>query len=289
MRVLKIENYIQGELSLHIFQEDIINSHIDLHTHEFAEIIYVTSGECIQTIDGFAYHLKRGDMLFINRGSTHEFIPVNPFSYYNICFSPEIIIKRVIDRHNAIELLSLSSLESLQSTDALPLSRFSFRGEERQWLEALLQDMHMEYMSDQSERNAILESYMTILIAKILRKIHCSISETQKELSGVWRAISEFIDENLNQKISLEDLAQQCFYNPSYFSRTFKQKFGLSPIEYIARERSKMAASLLTTTTLSMDAIAEKCGYGDKSSLYRAFEKNYGCSPSDYRKEHNKK
>ena len=91
------------------------------------------------------------------------------------------------------------------------------------------------------------------------------------------------------EKISLEDLAQKCFYNPSYFSRTFKQKFGLSPIEYITRERAKMAAGLLTNTTLSMDAIAEKCGYGDKSSLYRAFEKNYGCSPTDYRKQHNAK
>ena len=289
MRILKVENYIQGELSLHIFQETIVNSHIDLHTHEFAEIIYVTSGECIQTLDGFSYHLKRGDMVFINRGSTHEFIPVNPFTYYNICFSPEIIIQRVIHRHNAIELLSLSSLEALQSTDALPMNRFSFRGEERQWIETLLQDMHIEYISDQSERNAILESYMTILVAKILRKIHCSISETQEELSGVWRAIAEFIDENLDQKISLEDLAQKCFYNPSYFSRTFKQKFGLSPIEYITRERAKMAAGLLTNTTLSMDAIAEKCGYGDKSSLYRAFEKNYGCSPTDYRKQHNAK
>jgi two-component system response regulator YesN len=145
--------------------------------------------------------------------------------------------------------------------------------------------MHSEYTSNKSERSAVLESYMTIIIAKILRKAHVSPSVDREEFSDVWRALSEFIDENLNQKLSLENLAQKCFYNPSYFSRAFKQKFGYSPIEYIARERSRKAAALLTdNSNFSMEEIAEKCGFGDKSSLYRSFEKFYGCSPSEYRK-----
>jgi AraC-like DNA-binding protein len=45
-----------------------------------------------------------------------------------------------------------------------------------------------------------------------------------------------------------------------------------------------MATALLANPSLSMEEIAERCGFGDKSSLYRAFEKHYGCSPSEYRK-----
>lgn len=283
MKVYKVENYIQGELSLHMFAEEVTNHTIPPHTHEFTEIIYVTSGECIQTINKISYTARRGDMFFINRGSTHSFSPNNTFTYYNICFSPETVVKRVIDRQNAFDLLSLSALEEIQSEGA-PMGRFSFEGDERLWIEYLLRDMHSEYVADRSERNAILESYMTILIAKILRKAHLSTSAEREEFSGVWRALSEFIDENLNQKLTLEDLAQKCFYNPSYFSRTFKQKFGMSPVEYITKERANMAATLLSNPSLSMEDISERCGFGDKSSLYRAFEKHYGCSPSEYRK-----
>ena len=283
MKVYKVENYIQGELSLHMFAEEVTNHTIPPHTHEFTEIIYVTGGECIQRINKTSYTARRGDMFFINRGSTHSFSPNNSFTYYNICFSPETVVKRVIDRQNAFDLLSLSALEEIQSEGA-PMGRFSFEGDERLWIEYLLRDMHSEYVADRSERNAILESYMTILIAKILRKAHLSTSAEREEFSGVWRALSEFIDENLNQKLTLEDLAQKCFYNPSYFSRTFKQKFGMSPVEYITKERANMAATLLSNPSLSMEEISERCGFGDKSSLYRAFEKHYGCSPSEYRK-----
>ncbi len=283
MRVYQLKNYIQGELSLHIFEEEVEGHSIDLHKHEFAEIIYITNGECIQHINGATYPSRRGDLFFINRGSTHAFSPVNSFNYYNICFSPETVVKRIIDRQNATDLISLSALEEIQS-ETMNVCRFTFEGEERQWIEALLRDMHKEYTADKSERNAILESYMTILLAKILRKVHATHSNERKEVGDVWRALSEFIDENLDQKLTLEDLAQKCFYNPSYFSRTFKQKFGVSPVEYITKERVAMAASLLSSTQFSMDEIAERCGFGDKSSLYRAFEKYYGCSPSEYRK-----
>ncbi|MBP3423344.1 MAG: AraC family transcriptional regulator [Clostridia bacterium] len=286
MRVYKVEKYIQGELSFHIFEDEVTDFSIPLHTHEFTEIVYITSGECLQTINGISYPARRGDLFFINRNSTHTFSPINYFSYYNICFSPETVVKRIIDRQNALDLISLSSLEEIQS-ESMPMGRFTFEGNERQWIESLLHDMHKEYTTNQSERNAILESYMTILIAKILRKANTSNSSKRQEFSGVWRALSDFINENLAQKLTLEDLAQQCFYNPSYFSRAFKQKFGVSPMEYITRERVSIAASLLLSSpTLSMEEIAERCGFGDKSSLYRAFEKVYGCSPSEYRKTH---
>ncbi len=284
MRIYKLENYIQGELSFHIFDEKCLNTSVPTHRHEFAEIVYVVEGTATQTINGISYTARRGDLFFMNRNCTHSFSASEQYTYYNVCFSPETIVKRIIDRDNALDLLSLASLEEIQS-EQTPIGRFTFEGNERILIEQILSDMHKEYKSNNSERNAILESYMTILIAKILRKTHSSHATERKELSDIWRSLSEFIDENLSQKLSLENLAQKCFYNPSYFSRAFKQKFGCSPVEYIARERSNKAAELLRlNSSLSMEEIAEECGFGDKSSLYRSFEKFYGCTPTEYRK-----
>lgn len=287
MEIFKTANNIESDLSLKIFTENFGHRQYPVHVHEFVEILYITDGECQQTVNNLTYTARRGDLIFINKGSTHAFGSSGSYTYYNICFAPETVIQRVIDRENALDLLSLTALEEIQSEDA-PIGRLTFEGEERQWIEYLLKDMLAEYEAHLPERTAILESYMTVLIAKILRKAHVSPSTKGVAFDGVWRALSEFIDENLTQKMTLEDLAQKCFYSPSYFSRIFKQKFGITLVDYLAKERAHLAADLLTSTTLSMEAIAEKCGFGNKSGLYRAFEKTYGCSPSEYRKNEKK-
>ena len=289
MEICTVENFISKELSFHIFEEErnctLNNPYFHwTHSHEFAEIVYIASGSCTQTINDVSYTARRGDMFFMNSQCTHSYSVSKSCKIIVLCFSPETLLKRIIDKRNASYFLSLPFLTEIQS-ESTPIGKFSFVGEERMWIETLLKATLAEYTSREPERIAVLESYMTILIVNILRKVHSQNLSRNKEVAEVWNALTEFIDENLNQKLSLEDLAQKFFYNPSYFSRAFKQKFECSPIEYIARERSRRAAELLASNPqMTMDKIAEECGFGDKSSLYRSFEKFYGCSPSEYKK-----
>ena len=289
MEICTVENFISKELSFHIFQEDL-DCTIDkpyfhnTHTHEFTEIVYILSGSCTHTINDVSYTARRGDMFLMNSQCRHSYSSSHAYKMIVLCFSPEVLLKRITDKKNASYFLSLSFLTEIQS-ESTPIGKFSFVGEERVWIENLLKATLAEYRLKEPERVAVLESYMTILIVNILRKVHSQNLSKNKEVTEVWKALTEFIDENLNQKLSLEDLAQNFFYNPSYFSRAFKQKFECSPVEYIARERSRKAAELLAANPqVTMDKIAEECGFGDKSSLYRAFEKFYGCSPSEYKK-----
>ncbi len=289
MEICTVENFISKELSFHIFEEERDCSLSEpyfhwTHRHEFAEIVYIASGSCTHTINDVSYTARRGDMFFMNSQCLHSYSSSHAFKIIVLCFSPEVLLKRIIDKKNASYFLSLSFLTEIQS-ESTPIGKFSFVGEERIWIENLLKATFAEYNTQEAERLAVLESYMTILIVNILRKVHSQNLSKNKEVNEVWKALTEFIDENLNQKLSLEDLAQKVFYNPSYFSRAFKQKFGCSPIEYIARERSRKAAELLATNPqITMDKIVEECGFGDKSSLYRSFEKFYGCSPSEYKR-----
>ena len=115
-------------------------------------------------------------------------------------------------------------------------------------------------------------------------------SATSQHVKGeaadkVWRELFEYIGENLDKRLTLSELSKKCFYNPSYFSRTFKEKFGITLADYLQSERAEAAARLLKETDLPTQAVAEKCGFSDKSSLYRAFVKIYGVTPSEYRKK----
>ena len=100
----------------------------------------------------------------------------------------------------------------------------------------------------------------------------------------MWQELSDYIEKNLDKKITLDDLAKKCFYNPSYFSRIFKERYGTTLVDHITKERVRAAQKLLSDSGLSSERIAEKCGFGDRTSLYRAFTRVYGMSPAEYRK-----
>ncbi len=280
MIVYKNEDYIKDGLSLGIFKSECCEP-IPPHTHEFIEIVYILGGSATQNINGKKYESSRGDMLFMNYGSTHSFIPSEKFEYYNICFAPEIIGKRIINRENAFDLLSLTAFDEISGGKNEGVIRFV--GEERHLIELLVSDMQHEYSQNMRARRAVLESYMNILISKILRKMHPQENWKNKS-EKMWRELSEYIDKNLDKRLTLPDLAKKCFYNPSYFSRVFKERFDIPLAEYISRERAALAAKLLRESELGISDIAERCGYGDKSAFYRAFTKFYGITPAQYRK-----
>ena len=100
-----------------------------------------------------------------------------------------------------------------------------------------------------------------------------------------WDKVVEYIEDNLNDELSLSIIAHRYFYNPSYFSRIFKERFNMNVSYFITYKRIEKTKHLLQTTDMTVDTIASEVGYKCRSSLYRAFFKLEGVSISDYRKK----
>ena len=249
------------------------------HVHDFIEIIYVLEGKSRQYIDDQTYDVSHGDLLFINYGSTHAFEASQDYVYVNICFSPEVMSDGMITAENAFSLLSLTSFNEIcnESTG----SKMTFFGNERREVEDILLAMERESKEKQSSWTRVMENYLNILITKMLRKIEVTLKE--QEVGDVWHALSDYIDSNLDAELTLATLAQKCFYNPSYFSRIFKEKFKMPLVEYVTRKRLDHAVRLLCESELSIDEISERVGFSDRSGFYRAFSKYLGGTPSEYR------
>lgn len=278
MYVYKTEDLIEQGKSLHIFFSSS-RGVATPHTHDFIELVYVRSGEAEQYVDGNSYRVSHGDVIFLNYGCCHAFEPIDQFSYINICFSPETVGDAIITRENAFSLLSLTAFHEICG-DASG-GKLSFVGAERTEIENILDAMLNEYREKKPSWHTVLESYLNILITKMLRRVELGM---EKEVLGeTWRRLAEYIDENPDADLTLPALAKQCFYNPSYFSRVFKEKFKMSPVEYVTRKRLEHAVEMLSTTDLSVDEIGLRAGFSDRSSFYRAFSKYLGGKPSDYR------
>jgi AraC-like DNA-binding protein len=92
-----------------------------------------------------------------------------------------------------------------------------------------------------------------------------------------------YIFANIDKKISLSEAAKLSYMSESTFSRTFKFASGLNFSEMIRKLRIEHGCKLLTSTELSVAAIAKDCGYTNLSNFNRQFLKEMGTTPREFR------
>lgn len=253
---------------------------VENHTHDFIEVVYVMSGNGRQLVDGKSYNVERGSLLFINYGQTHAFVSDKEMSFCEILIESEAISDKIINSENAFEILSLTAFEDFRNADvSSPFVEFS--GAERARIENIIEQMLWEYEKKESGAGTVLRGYLTVLLAYIFRRMLPGISD----YGAVPPHIIEYIGEHLQERLSLEMLAKKCFYSPKYFSRVFKECYGITVTDYIREKRIDEGRRLLTQTQLPVEEISEIVGYGEPVSFYKYFKKICGVTPTEYRKK----
>ena len=96
--------------------------------------------------------------------------------------------------------------------------------------------------------------------------------------------VKEYIAENLNENLTIKDLAESVNMSSSHFSRVFKQQTGFSPYDYILISRINRAKYLLQTTNLTIASVAYEVGFNSESNFIYYFTENEGISPGKFRK-----
>jgi AraC family transcriptional regulator len=98
------------------------------------------------------------------------------------------------------------------------------------------------------------------------------------------RVVSSFIEENLSTTIPLAKLAELARLSPFYFSRAFKESFGLPPHRYHISRRIERAKALLAKQATSITEIGLTLGFSETSSFTATFRKMTGHTPTAYRR-----
>lgn len=128
-----------------------------------------------------------------------------------------------------------------------------------------------------------IESLATVLSAHLLRH-YCTRKQSIEKDSGglpkykLKQAIA-FINEHLNENLSLAVLAQELGISQYYFCRLFKQSTGYSPHQYLIQQRVERAKELLSQRKLTIAEIAETVGFYDQSRLTRYLKRLTGLTP----------
>jgi len=94
----------------------------------------------------------------------------------------------------------------------------------------------------------------------------------------------EWIESNLNKKLTIDTMANQCAMSPRNFSRAFKEDMSISPMNYIRIRRLERARLLLEDSDVSISMIARKVGFISSDQFSRSFQAACHTSPRDYRR-----
>lgn len=255
-------------LTLHriVKQKKGRNEYIPLHSHTYFHCIYGLSGEA--TIQIQEDYIKAGKGMFVCLcpGTPHAIFGIDNFQSFDIKFSCSDRLAQLLS-----ELPACSVLNPFE--------------------DVILKDIFHEAIRGDCFAEEIINSQMTGLVYRLIRKEHNSrqsggdilpsAAADDKASCYRLRPAIQYIENHLDEELSVSALASQCGYNISYFSTVFRNTYGLSPRNYINSQKISKAKDLLLTTDYSITQISGLLGL-QLHTFSRMFKNSVGISPLQY-------
>ena len=95
--------------------------------------------------------------------------------------------------------------------------------------------------------------------------------------------VLHYIHEHLTEKIAVDKLCRKAYLSRNLFFTWFKEQFGITPLEFINKERIKLAKQLLADKRNSITSVSMQCGFSDVNYFVRLFKKLEGITPGNYK------
>lgn len=249
------------------------------HSHDWPEMTYILSGRCKYRIEGEEYILETGDLLIANPGVKHQYLILDakesPVEFY-------IGFRGCHFRNMPQDSILLNDGGHILHCKA----------ELRQELNRICYDMAAEYKGNKAGVYFMQRAYMTQMLLFIIRECMEKLNPMQSgyifksnNRNYVVKKIISYLNENYNEKISLDQIAHNMYLSPVYISKLFKEETGESPINYLIKIRLEKAKEILEKPESgSVKSIAKRVGYDDVYYFSKLFKKYYGMAPLHYRK-----
>ena len=132
--------------------------------------------------------------------------------------------------------------------------------------QSVTQALVLRVMTDQEEMSSLMDTAEGPLLPPTRRRLH------------------NHIRTNLEDGLSVSDLAAHVDMSPAHFSRLFKETVGVPPYEYVLQERVREAQHLLEATDASIAEIALRVGFANQGHLTRRFRAITHTTPGAYRR-----
>ena len=233
------------------------------HVYQQNKFYYIVDGSCFIMVNGTEYLAKKGDWFFIPSGTLHSYRNISGTFMKKYWMHLEISPKLSFSKHaNFPCVININN----KKTTALF----------KDFAKKFTTTSPCDILSVKAIAFSLLSEYLTL--SGVLDFASYPKQNTALKLA------TKYVDEHLNEPITINDLANVCHLHPTHFIRFFKSKMGQTPQSYVNYKRMELAKKLITETDLSISDIAEKTGFYDSMYFSKCFKKYYSVSPRTYRK-----
>ncbi len=226
---------------------------------------YTLGGRGELRLDGKSYRLTRGDALFVRIPEAHVYcLPPDSAEWqiqYLSFYGKEAgrLGQEIRDHYGSVLRLDPGA-RSVRT--ALDILRQAARGS----------------ITGKYQSSRLAYDFITCLLEDLEHG-----DEANSSRSELFNRVYAYASRHLAEAIGVEELAKQCGYSRSHFSRLFHELQGMTPGEFLNDLRLTLALRLLQTERLSVKEIAQRCGFTDASYFCRVFRKRYGITPERFR------
>lgn len=253
---------------------------IGTHIHDCYELYYSVSGAKQFLINNQFYPVEPGDAFFVNQFESHCLTCVDSGAHERIViFISPAFLKSISTE--ATDLDACFREHPPGRSHRIPLTP-----EEQKRFRFYIDNLRNtnNFGSDIMERSvfSLLMVYITKRYLKFIRHRSVPLRSASSEGHGVKvDGILSYINQHLDESISLEQIAEQFYLSTSYVCRIFKAATGTTINQYMIAKRISKAKELLRDGMSAAD-VAVRCGFGDYSNFYKAFIKSTKVSPKNY-------
>ncbi|HBF77932.1 MAG TPA: AraC family transcriptional regulator [Clostridiaceae bacterium] len=252
------------------------------HWHNEIEIIYMIEGSVKVGVNDKMYNLMKGDILLINSGDIHCFMPeYNQSNRIVIQFNLSIFdnIDSAISDKKEIRLLFDRSKR---------LSRY-WDSDVKAEMEEQIKDIIREYNEKKEGYKLALKARLYDLVVLLIRKVPMekrTYEDENRQIDTLNRLenVFQYVEKNYSLEISLEQAAFVAGYSIYHFTRFFKKNTGITFSQYLSNFRITKAEWELLNSNSNITEIAYKSGFNSIKTFNRVFKEVKGQTPSQYRK-----
>ncbi len=251
------------------------------HFHDTYEMYFLLEGERYFFIEQETYHVKKGDIVLVNRQQIHKTSQAGSLYHDRILIQLE---GRILESYMRFtEIITLDELFSecygvIHLTDSLWNKakellyeiRDEIRGKSEKWETLIyLKLIELFLIIYRSRRTSVLNTSPKTVQTPKYQKVH---------------EVAEYLQYHCETDESVEALAKRFYISKSYLSRIFRDVTGFSVNEYHNIARIRKGQKLLLNSSYSITEISEILGYENVTYFDRVFKKHSDVTPLNYRK-----
>jgi AraC-like DNA-binding protein len=249
-------------------------------------LLYVDEGKVLVEVEGDEALLGEGDICLVQPNLVHSLrgltSTVTPFAHLDIFYNP----RREESFPTKGGQIDLSALQHLVQP----------RLDELGWIEVpvRLAPVHpiqfrstllkmVELWQDSDPISRLEANHLATELVLALVKQYGRVQPRPSRSNHTLAWIPAYLAFHIGEPLSVADMARRAQLSPSRFAAVFRQCFGLSPHRYFLRMRIEYAQNLLKSTDLSLQEIADCCGFADVHHFSKAFKRAAEVPPGAFR------